>query len=100
MNADARGVLVEQSGDDIQSGPKDSERLEALAQLHVGARALRPPVVGTDAVAHEQGRKPLRMSRRGRARSRFTACDGDRLQPGKTHRHADAGQERTTAELV
>ena len=48
------------------------ERLQALAQFHLGARSLRPPVLRVDAVAHEQDREPLRRGRSGRRLRRPT----------------------------
>ena len=100
MDADARGVLVEQAGDDVQPRPERGQRLEALAQLHVGARPLGPPVLGVDAVAHEQGGEALRRRGRRRAGGRFAAPDRKRLQPGQGHRHADAAEEGAAGDFV
>ena len=48
---------------------KGSMRGQALAQLHVRARALCPPVVAVDAVAHEQHGEPLGKGAAGPGRS-------------------------------
>ena len=61
MDADAGGVLVEETADHVQFGAEGRERFEALRQFHVRAAALGPPVLGADAVAHEQGGEPLRF---------------------------------------
>ena len=96
MNAHADGRLVEQAVDDVDLRLERLQRLEALAQLHLGARALGPPVVAVDAVAHEQHGEAFREGGRGvRPVRRRTAPDGQRLQPRQRHRHADAAQERS-----
>ena len=59
VDADAGRRLVEQAVDDVHLGLERRQRLEALAQLHLGAGALGPPVVAVDAVAHEQHGEPL-----------------------------------------
>ena len=59
MNADARGRLVEQAGDDVDLRLDRLQRLERLAELHLRALPLGPPVLGVDAIAHEQDGEAL-----------------------------------------
>ena len=78
------------------------QRLQALAQLHLGAGALGPPVVAVDAVAHEQHRQALGMTVGGQradgARGQRRAGPGrQRLQPGQRHGHARPAQQRAPA---
>ena len=81
MNAHTRGVLVEQSRNDIQPRPEGLQRFKALTQLHLRARTLRPPIFGADPIAHEQSREPLRMHGSGRLapqqRESFEPREGD-----------------------
>ncbi len=94
VDADAGRVLVEQAVDDVDLGLQRRQRLQARAQLHVGAGALGPPVRRVDAAAHEQRGEPLRAGRGHVAGHRRGAPDGDRLEPGQGHRHAHAAEER------
>ncbi len=100
VDADAGGGFVEQARDDVQPGTQRSQGREALAQLHVRAGAFRPPVLGVDAVAHEQDREPFGRSRGGRAGSGLTRRERNRLQPGEGQRYPYAAEQRAAADLL
>ena len=82
-----------------------SSGCEALAQLHLGAAALGPPVVAVDAVAHEQHGEAL-WERAGRARgvagcptraaTRATAAPSSRRRrAGTVRRESDCCSSRS-----
>src|SRR6266480_3115396 len=54
MNADPSGILVEQTRDNVEPGLVRRQGFEALAQFHIRAGGLGPPMLGVDAVAHEE----------------------------------------------
>ena len=100
MNADAGGRFVEQAGDDVQLRLERRQRLEALAQLHLVAGALRPPVLRVDAAAHEQRGEPLGKRAAACRPAGVSAPDGNRFQPRQGHRHADAAEERAAGNRI
>src|ERR1041384_3895283 len=83
MNAHPHRRLVEEAVDDDDLALDRSQRAERSAQRHPGVRALRPPVVAVDAVAHEQYGKPLWIRL---ARARSTRNSGQRFHPRQRHR--------------
>src|SRR5262249_25935528 len=94
MDADSRGVLVEQAGDDIQPGPEGRQGLQALAQLHGGAGPFGPPMVRVDAIADEQGGEALGKGGRPPGGGWFVAPYRQGSKPGKGHGHANAAEHR------
>src|SRR5262249_24281622 len=98
VDADAGGRLVEQPADDVEPGPEGLERFEALAEFHRVAGALRVPVLGANAVAHEQDGDPLRGCRG--VRSRRPRAARECLQPRQRNRDANSTQEGTPGEGV
>src|SRR5690242_10114226 len=68
MDAGAHGRAMEEAVDDVDLVLDRFQRLEGSAKLHVLARALRPPMMAVDAVAHKKHGEALR--RRGAPKPR------------------------------
>ena len=69
------------------------EGLERFPEFHLGAAALCPPMIGIDAVAHENGGEALWKCSGGiGARGRFTP-NWHRFQPRQGHGHAHSSQK-------
>ena len=62
VNALARRALLEQAMNHVDLVLQRLERLQRLAELHLGARALGAPVILVDAVPHEDDAESLRES--------------------------------------
>ena len=92
VNALAGGALVEQAVDHVDLVLQRLERLQRLAELHLGARALGAPVILVDAVAHEQHAR----SASGTAPATCGVGEsGKRLEPRQ--RHGDSGAAKNGA---
>ena len=86
------GLLVVEPLHEEQLLAEAADRLEHLAELHVGARALGPPLLRMEAVAAEQHRQPHGRLVPAHGRLRLIAPDGERLHPRQRHRHAQAAE--------
>src|SRR5262249_21234788 len=92
----AVALAVEQAVDDVDLLPEGGQRLEAGAELHLGAGAPGPPVVRRDAIADEQAGEALRgllCRRAGRE------CRGG-FQPGQSDGDPQALEQQTTRNFL
>ena len=76
------------------------ERLEHLAQLHLAALALGPPLLAVEAVAGEQARRSAPAARWPRRPLGLRRPRPAAIPATAAPCHADAAQKRATGELV
>ena len=68
-----------------------------LAELHVGARAFRTPVILVDAAAEEDHAEPFREHGGGPV---VAALGGERFEPGQRHGDPGAAKDGAAGNLV
>ena len=76
------------------------QRMQHLAQLHVGALALGPPFMSMKTAAGKQDCHAGWRLARLPSLSAGIAPDAERFHPRQGHRHAEAAQHRAPGKLV